>query len=578
LPTARSSSSPPPRAVAVTVCAVAAAAVLGIVIAIVGGCGSSHPTGTTADPARAVPASAPLYASADVHPQGEKRSATLAVGRSLTHQANPYTRLLSVLQTPGSQPPDYSRDVAPWLGNRAGIFLLSLSSSSRLLSSIQRALLGQSSGAGAFPFGTAAPGGNQGAIVLDTHDAKKAATFLQSAAARAGAHARSYRGVAYELSGGDVAFGMVRRFAVIGSDAGMRAVIDTTLGGASLASAPSYRSLLAVQPAKAVAHLYANAGRSGASGLGGLLALFSGGREANISLVPSASSLAIYADTLSSSPASQQLSPFSSESSRALGELPGESWFAIGLGDAGHMLAADVQRLEGLASLAGTQGPAAPAAGLSLSSIVEALTTPLKLLAAGTPEARRSFQSWMGSAGIFAAGTGLLELKGAVVIDSKDAAASRAAIGKLGSQLRAKGVSVQPASLPGTDAAVSARLSGLPVALLIASGRGAGGQSKFVIGLGEPSVAAALNPSSLLANAPSVSAAGAALGEGAQPSLILDVPTLLSLLEGIGLTEDPSISGFVPYLRSLTSVAGGAHQLVPAVERFKLVVGIRPSG
>jgi hypothetical protein len=577
---ARSSPSPAPRAVAVTVCAVALAAVLGVVIAIVGGCGSSHTTGTSADPARAVPASAPLYASADVHPQGEKRSAALAVGRSLSHQANAYLRLLSVLQTPGSPAPDYSRDVAPWLGNRAGVFLTSLQSSGPLLTLIQQGLLGQSSSASAFPFGTTAPGGgSQGALVLDTRDTKKAAAFLQSAATRAGAHPASYRGVAYELSGGDVAFGMVRRFAVIGSDGGMHAVIDTMLGGASLARAPSYSSLLAVRPAKAIAHVYANAGAAGAGtapGLGGLLSLFSGASQMNVSLVPSAGSLAIDVDTLSSSASSQRLAPFSSESSRALGELPGDSWFAVGLADVGHMLAADVQKLQALASLAGPQGPTAPAAGLNLRSLVEALTTPLKALGANTPEARRSFQSWMGSAGIFAAGANLLELKGAVVIASKNAAASQAAVGKLASRLRAMGVSVQAASVPGTDAAVSARLSGLPIALVIASGRASGGQSRFVIGLGEASVAAALTPSSLLSSAPSFSAGATALGEGAQPSILLEVPSLLSLLEGIGLSEDPSISGFVPYLRSLTTVAGGTHPLDPTIERFKLVLGLRP--
>jgi hypothetical protein len=131
--------------------------------------------------------------------------------------------------------------------------------------------------------------------------------------------------------------------------------------------------------------------------------------------------------------------------------------------------------------------------------------------------------------------------------------------------------------VPGTDAAVTARLTGLPVPLVIASGRGAGGQAKFVIGVAEPSVAAALSPSSLLASAPSASAATAALGEGAQPSIILEVPTLLGLLEGIGLTEDPTIAPFVPYLRSVTTVAGGAHPLDATVERFKLVLGLRPA-
>ena len=321
---ARPSSSPPPRAVALTVCAVVAAIVLGLVIAVVAGCSGSHTTGTAADPARAVPASAALYAGADVRPKGEKRTAALDAGRALTHQADPYLRLLALLQTPGSPAPDFSRDVAPWLGNRAGVFLTSLRSSGSLLALIQRGLFGQPSPAGAFPFGAS---GAQGAIVLDTRELKKARAFLDAAAARAGAVARSYRGIAYRLSGGDVAFALVRRFAVIGSDAGIRAVIDTTLGGPSLARAPGYSSLLGFAPAKAIAHLYSNTSGAPAgppSGLAGLLALFAGARQVNVSLVPSASSLALDVDTLTAgSPSTQPLPSFASESARALGELPG---------------------------------------------------------------------------------------------------------------------------------------------------------------------------------------------------------------------------------------------------------------
>ena len=43
-------------------------------------------------------------------------------------------------------------------------------------------------------------------------------------------------------------------------------------------------------------------------------------------------------------------------------------------------------------------------------------------------------------------------------------------------------------SIPGTDAAISARVTGLPVELDIVNGRAANGQTKFVIGLGEASV------------------------------------------------------------------------------------------
>jgi hypothetical protein len=241
------------------------------------------------------------------------------------------------------------------------------------------------------------------------------------------------------------------------------------------------------------------------------------------------------------------------------------------------MLASDVQALRGLGSLPGPQGSSS-ATGLNLKSLLEGLITPLNALAENTPEAKRSFQSWMSSAGVFATGVSLLELKAAVTIDSRSPALSHAAVAKLGARLRAMGATVQPASVPGTDAAVTARLAGLPVALVIANGRSASGQTKFLIGIGESSVGAALNPSGTLASAPASSEAAAVLGEGAQPSIIVQVPTLLSLLEGIGLTEDPTISGFVPYLRSITTIAGGAHRLGATVERFRLVIGLRPAG
>jgi len=543
--------------------------------------GGSPATGTTADPARVVPASALLYAGADVRPNGSKKTAALADGQALTHQADPYLRLLQVLQTPGSPAPDFNSDVSHWLGPRAGIFLSSPGSTGELLTLLQQGLLGGAS-AGAFPFGA---GRAQGAIVLDTTDLAKARAFLDAAAGRAGAQATTYRGVAYRASPGDVAFAIVKRYAVIGTGSGIRAVIDTSLGGARLASAPGYSALLSATSSRAIAHAHSSAGNAPAAGssagLSGLLALFSGGQETNLSLVPLSGSLALDLDTLATgSPAAPVLSsPFASESARALAELPGESWLAFGLADVGQMLSADVQALRGLGSLLGAATPASSTGiGLNPKALLEGLTAPLELLGANTPEAKRAFQSWMGSAGIFASGASLLELKGAVVINSKNAAASRAAVAKLGEELRRTGGSVQAISLPGTEAIDSARLSGLPVALEIAAGRGAGGQSKFVIGLGEASVTAALSPASTLESAPSYSSAAAALGEGARPSLMLDVPTLLSLLEGVGLTEDPTISKLLPYLRSVTTLAGGGHHLNTGIERFKLVLGLRPSG
>jgi hypothetical protein len=549
------------------------------------GCGSSSPSGTSADPASAVPAAAALYVGATVRPASQLGTAALAAGKALTHEVNPYLRLLAALQTPGSPQLNYEHEVAPWLGPHAAIFLSSLSSSSSaLLSLVKQGLLGGSA-ASAFPFAT---GGVQGAIVLDTSNPSKALSFLTAQARRAGAHASSYRGVTYETNSAGVAFGVVKRFAVIGSEAGLHSVIDTARGGNSLAKASGYSKLLAAAPANTLAHIYTSptsaAQASTSEGASSLLALLAGGREANISLVPSASSLTLDADTLTASSASASASggllAVDPEGTQALGELPSESWLAIGLGHLGTSITQDVQGLQSLSSLMSTLGGAGPEsdAGLSLSGIVGGLTTPLSALGANTPRAKADFASWMGSAGIFASGASLLELRAGVVIESKNAARSRAAVDELADQLRKAGGSVTTASIPGTEAAVGARLNGLPVVLDIAAGRDGAGRAKFVLGVGEASVAAALRPSSTLSSATTGSAAANALGEGAQPSLIVNFPTLLGLLEGLGLTESPSVSKFVPYLRSLSTLAGGGHDLGGGVERFKLALGLQPAG
>ncbi len=82
-----------------------------------------------------------------------------------------------------------------------------------------------------------------------------------------------------------------------------------------------------------------------------------------------------------------------------------------------------------------------------------------------------------------------------------------------------------------------------------------------MLGLGEAAVTAALNPQSTLGSAPSHKAAEAALGESIQPNLMLDFTTLLALLEGVGLTSDPSLAPLLPYLRSATTLDGGGHVL-----------------
>jgi hypothetical protein len=580
---------------------------------LLSGCGSSHTSGTNADPASVIPASAPVFASAIVRPGGSLQADALADGRTLTHQTDPYLHLLQALQTPGSPTLDFKREVAPWLGPRAGAFLGSLGSGqeasvTKLLSVLGQALVGGSSSTSAFPFGTgsstAQAGGGQGAIVLDTSDVARARSFLATQAGRAGAHAASYRNVGYQVTSGGVAFGVIGHFAVIGSESGLRGVIDTAFGGPSLVQTPSYARLLAAAPSGALAHLYANpaaspqgAGPGRSSGLGpaqegpGLVGALAGTRPLNVSVVPSSDSIVLDADSLATPSSGAGAAPGSgggllsslSEGAEMLGELSAESWLAVGLGHVGATLGADVRGLRALGSilgsLAGSATPVSPSIGsLSVQGLLQGFLTPLSELGATSAEARRDFQSWMESAGIFATGGSLLELRAAVVIASNNAALSRAAVARLGEQLRKAGATVTPVSIPGTEASAAATVAGLPVPIDIAAGRDASGQSRFVMGLGEAAVTYALNPPSKLAGSAALASASASLGEGIPPSLIADVPTFLSLLEPIGLAAKPPLSELVPFLRSFSKVTGGAKSLSGGIERFRLVLAIHPTG
>jgi hypothetical protein len=549
------------------------------------GCGSSGSGGTGADPASVVPAATPLYAGATVRPTGALQAAAREAGQKLTHQADPYLRLTALLMTPGSPDLDFKRDVSPWLGEEAGIFIGSAGGSVQpLLGGLGGQLFG-GSGSVTFPF----TGGAQGAIVLDTSDLSKARAFLDQQAARAGAGATSYRGVAYRANSAGVSFAIVDRFAVIGSQAAVHAVIDTHAGGPSLARAGTYSALQAKAPAGALAHVFANsttvaavASQSGVRGASALSRALFGTRGLNASLVPSSGSLALDLDALltggpGAGGATNASALFSGGASaaRAAGEAPGDSWLAVGLGQTGPALGPALALVEGVGALGAPSSSTAPALGLSVNGVLEAILSPLRPLGADSAQARRDYQSWMGAGALFAAGTGLLELKAGTEIVSNAPAASRAAVAKLGAALRKTGASVQPASIPGTDAAIAVRVKGLPLELAIANGAAASGQTKFVIGLGQASVTAALHPTSTLSSSSSYAAAGSLLGEGIQPSVLLEVPTLLSLLEAIGLTADPSIAPVLPYARSLTTVAGGSKEIGGGVARLRVVLGLR---
>ncbi|HXB65865.1 MAG TPA: DUF3352 domain-containing protein [Solirubrobacteraceae bacterium] len=559
-----------------------------------GGCGSS-PSGTSVSPATVTPAAAPLYVEAVVKPEGTLKSDTTADASTLTGRQHPFEGLLKLLAGPTGKTPNYAKEVEPWLGSRAGAFISAVSLAqaqgllgeetltkalSEGLSGLEAALLGEHGLQALLGSGSA-----QGALVLDTSDVDKAKEFLEGQAHSAGAHTTSYRGITYQVSPSGVAEGIVHKFAVIGSEAGMKRVIETATGGAALAHASSYAKLTSTAEADALANAYlspeqlahatgsaASSGGNSGAGAESILPLLEGvlgnPGQLYLSVIPGAHQLALNLDTLPSSAAgvsggSSAGGALSEGGAQVVSGLPGSSWLALGIGDLGATFGHGAQ---GLGAIGGLSS-ALDIGGIDFGKLLAPLSSHSLNL-------QHDLLSWAGATGVYASGSSVLQLQAALVISSKNPAASRAAVGQFAQAYREAGGQTSPTSVPGTETAVTVKLPSFPLELTVAVGQG-----KFVAGLGSTSIKEALNPQTTLGASPTYTGAESTLGHGIKPSAIIEFHTISGLLESLGLNQAPGFSGFASAIAPLGTVtAGGGAALAEGVKRSRVVIQLQASG
>lgn len=563
-------------------------AVAAILAATLGGCGSSS-SGTSASPATVTPASAPLYIDAVVRPEGSLKTDATSTASALTGRQKPFEGLLALLQGPtgktGGRAIDYAREVAPWLGPHAGVFLSAIDLSdaqgllggevlkkalSEGLTGVEAALLGHGGLQSMLSSSSA-----QGALVLDTTDVAKAKSFLEAQAHSAGAHSESYRGVTYQVSPGGVAEGIVHRFAVIGSEAGLKSVIETADGGPSLAQASAYAKLTSTAESTsahptALANAYlspeelTHAVKTGSTGGGESIVPLLEGVLGNpgqlyLSVIPSANAVAIDLDTLPSTESSSA-GALSASGAQVLRGLPGSAWLAAGIGDLGSALGNNADGLRAIAKLASSVNIGSISFGAALAP-----------LSSHTLDVQHDLLSWTGATGLYASGSSVLNLQAAVIVTSKDPARSRAAFGKIAQAYREAGAQTSPTSVPGMEMADTIKLPAFPLTLTMAVGQG-----KFVVGLGTSSVEEAISPKSTLAGTPAYEAAASALGQGIQPSALVEVHTFSGLIESLGLNQAPGFSGFATAVAPLSAISvGGGKTLSDGVTRARVVIGLQ---
>lgn len=307
------------------------------------------------------------------------------------------------------------------------------------------------------------------------------------------------------------------------------------------------------------------------------------------SLVPRAGALRLVIDRLhgeGTDPPSTSESEQQQATQQLLSSLPESSWIAVALEnlpDALHKALALAPALSGLSgksastrSGGGGSGAAGGGSGSAtittgaqallgrLSSLggpsLGSLITPVRQILAALeahPRAlRRALAGWMGPAALFLSGTSLLEVDGALVIDSHDEARSRQAVEALGAIFRSAHIALRPLSLSGAQSAIDVAIAGLPGGLQLAAGDG-----KLVAGFGAAPVAEALSPSAPLGSSTAYHNAQSALPEGLSPRLLVSFPQLTAILGLLGANSSPALAAILPHLYSLSSLVVGVGRV-----------------
>jgi hypothetical protein len=221
--------------------------------------------------------------------------------------------------------------------------------------------------------------------------------------------------------------------------------------------------------------------------------------------------------------------------------LTGKAWLAAGIGEIGPRLEQQLGGSDAILGLVGAQ------AGLDI---------------------KKDLLAWMGEGAVFVIGDSPSTIGGALVVQSKDPAASRAAVPKLGALIRrfATGSSVQPLRASGVDEGVRVTMQGVPAPVQIAA---AG--DRFVIAVGEDALREAISPSSRLGDEADFTAAAATLGDNLKPTTFVGLGKIGALAEVIGRGSGANTSKVTDTLARFTALVAADR----GDGRYRASLGLR---
>ncbi len=401
----------------VLIMAAAAAAVLALLAA---GCGGGS-DGSGSDPAVLAPPDAPLFIEATVQPEGELKTNVEALAKSIAGVDDLGGLIVSELESSASdsgEELDFEQEVAPWLGEKGGIFFRDFD------------------GEDFHRYG----------IAIQTTDAGASQDFIdkQSEQGDDPVEDGSYKGVDYTIESDDgTTIGVIDDFVAIAEDeATFKTMVDTAADGKSLADDERFGETFDAAADGSFADVYVDVGglidrSGGAIDPEARQFLDSAGIDpadatAVASLIPGSDQIEI---DLSSDLAGEK--PPKGDVSSLLDGMPGNSTFAFAVADFGDRLGEALDQIDAN----GIPGKVPPK---KFKSTLEEAGIDVDEIAGS-----------IGALGVYAEGYNEATLEGAVVLEAQSAGEAQSAVSDVGLFLRAAGT-------PGITA-VSGEFSGFSV-------------------------------------------------------------------------------------------------------------------
>jgi hypothetical protein len=483
-------------------------AVMSIAAPVAIGCGKEDEAASGA--AELAPAGSVMYGEVTLKPEGDQKEAIDAILAKFPGGAQAGDKLKDLIEKglrESDAPISFKDDIEPWLGDEAAFFVSSIGKSGDAQSA---------------------------AGLIATDDEDKARAALEKSA-EGKVTKKSYKDVEYLTDESDEAGAVFDGFVVLGSEAGVKAVIDTSKGGEPLADDEQYGNALDDAADDRLGLFYMNSPEllraireSGTPFPDSFKQFFD---EPVVATLDADEDGVVFEGTV---PEDLGRASFFGQASEVVTELPGDSWLALGQSDFGKLLDFYVDAFAGVAGgRDAVEQQFRAATGLDL---------------------QRDVLGWMGDFGVFVRGTSVAELDGALVIETDDEEASGrliAALERLAKSQMQGDLRIGPLAAPGGGDGFTAQGAEIPKPVHVFQRDG-----RVVFAYGDAAASDAVGTGDTLGDSPEYRAAMESLGDY-DVSFYLLMQPIFDLVESTGAASDADWQDAKPYLEPLSALVGG---------------------